>query len=429
MKILITESQFKKILNEDFSNREKTIRAAYELIVKGSHGLGTDPDDIIKGLKMLKNKEDFYRLNGLFSDGRSDYKSFADMINGEFDYGNFANNRDDLVSVCSELSRIEVGFSKANSSSFPYWPVLKTDTNKNMSPIEDYNQSKKDEWDDFPQRTVSNYCRVVAQNAMNRAKKWWMDHLNSSVTKQNFISTYLSVGKKFTTNEVNNIFSNYKNMVNKIEYRLYDDEYIENYPGGYPKESSGYAPPEDTSLIYLNCYNATDNDSMYGTAVHEIQHQLFEYYPLAPQGYMSSIRGDRKNWVAGVDTRDDLYPNELLGISRKYGISLYDLQVLFNKFKIQVKNTDDQGYRCRDTEQISRVEKIRASHGFKEGEKFTISRIKPLFRGGDVNFDFLMYCWFESGMPDLEMYFNGLSGIAMNNQKNNPNNEPNVQNV
>jgi hypothetical protein len=98
-------------------NPEKRVKSSYQLMIDGAAGGGTNPKHIISGIKKLKNKEEFYRLNYLFKDNKTGYKSFNEMIKGEFEYVKIfgLNNSDDFETLKKEFNRLGVEMEDVKS--------------------------------------------------------------------------------------------------------------------------------------------------------------------------------------------------------------------------------------------------------------------------------------------------------------------------
>ena len=90
MKIIITERQyglFSKLLNEQYDY--PLVSGVYNSIRDAVEGLGTNTDGVFNALSKLKSAPDFIYLKSFFEDGKTGYKSFDDMINGEYDSLNY----------------------------------------------------------------------------------------------------------------------------------------------------------------------------------------------------------------------------------------------------------------------------------------------------------------------------------------------------
>jgi len=102
--------QFGESLNEAETPEQFKVRTVYNEIYDGFWGPGTDPQKIINGLNKLTTKEEFIALNNWFVTKKPDgYKSFQDMVNGEFEYSGTENsNKIDLDKIFNKLKELGV---------------------------------------------------------------------------------------------------------------------------------------------------------------------------------------------------------------------------------------------------------------------------------------------------------------------------------
>jgi hypothetical protein len=90
------------------SKKEKNVLDAYELIVDGSANPGTNPQKIVDGLNMIKDRTELNRLLTLFKDDkRTGYDTFGKMINGEFE----SDNQNDLNKITAKLISLKYGYT------------------------------------------------------------------------------------------------------------------------------------------------------------------------------------------------------------------------------------------------------------------------------------------------------------------------------
>jgi hypothetical protein len=81
------------------SQKEKNVKAAYQSMIGGASGMGTDPQKIVNGINMIKDKKELDRLLTLFQDNQTGYDTFGKMIKGEFESG----NQNDLNKITAKL--------------------------------------------------------------------------------------------------------------------------------------------------------------------------------------------------------------------------------------------------------------------------------------------------------------------------------------
>lgn len=102
--------QFGGSLNEAETPLEYKVRNVYNKIYDGFWGPGTNPDEIINALNEITTKEEFLALNNWFVTKKPDgYKSFQDMVNGEFEYDGTSNsNKIDLDKIFNKLKELGI---------------------------------------------------------------------------------------------------------------------------------------------------------------------------------------------------------------------------------------------------------------------------------------------------------------------------------
>ena len=89
------------------SQKEKNVQAAYKLMIDGAENWGTDPQKIVNGLNMIKDKKELDRLLTLFQDNQTGYDTFGKMIKGEFESG----NQNDLNKITAKLKSFGFGYT------------------------------------------------------------------------------------------------------------------------------------------------------------------------------------------------------------------------------------------------------------------------------------------------------------------------------
>ena len=102
--------QFGSSLNEAETPLQFKVRNVYNKITNGFWGPGTNPDEIINALNEITTKEEFLALNNWFVTKKPDgYKSFQDMVNGEFEYDGTTNsNKIDLDKIFNKLKELGI---------------------------------------------------------------------------------------------------------------------------------------------------------------------------------------------------------------------------------------------------------------------------------------------------------------------------------
>jgi hypothetical protein len=99
----------RQYLGEQNTN-SPVVTKAYEEILKGFNGPGTDADMIINGLKNLTTNE-FWELNQMFATKKPlGFASFQDMINSEFEYTEYqmTTNSNDVYEIRKKLKELGI---------------------------------------------------------------------------------------------------------------------------------------------------------------------------------------------------------------------------------------------------------------------------------------------------------------------------------
>ncbi len=221
-------------------NPENRVKASYQLMIDGAEGRGTNPKYIISGIKKLKNKEEFYRLNYLFKDNKTGYKSFNEMIKGEFEYVKIfgLNNSDDFETLKKEFNRLGVEMEdvKSKKEGFKFINLGKgnkplaggdesDNESDNESELDDDNDTKKEK----KKKTgcIKGDCKNGYGTYTYPDGEKYVGHFKNG--KQNGYGTYtFTDGSKYVGNSKDDEFSGYGTMT-------WPDgvKYVGNYKNGY----------------------------------------------------------------------------------------------------------------------------------------------------------------------------------------------------
>jgi hypothetical protein len=398
MKIIITEQQY-KLIKEQITS---PINLAYNQIIDAVKGFGTNPDKLISALDNLKSQNDFYSLNKLFLDGKTGYKSFDEMINGEME----VDNLDDVRKIDNKLYSIGVdttyseGTNRLGNRLFGGY--FKTTYQK---------QIRKN----IPR--VGPTCKSTWSKNLTPAKKYWIQWLSNPITKQKFKKNW----NIKNDGEVNNIFKEYIDVLNKLTLVFYD-----NYNAETPSVRSAYAyvnPEVDNTKIYVNCSNL--DKTPYESLVHEIQHILYDIKPLNPEKQVGDVFVTNKtvkmspkdflNMEKFIKNSKNTVSQSIQDTSKKYGFNTNDLSVILSNAKYHEKI--DPGYVCRETEKMSNIMAVRKYLGIKPGENITKEMLEPYISGykGQTDIDWILYCWALKGFGDINVMLNKMNNLAYQN--------------
>ena len=435
MKILIKESQYNLLLEQNNPNIVK----AYNEIVKGAKfPLGTAKDVILKAFDYIKNSSEFHTLRSMFKDKKTGYSSFEEMINEEYDRFDY----DDIIKLQKKLYSIGVvldferGENRLGSPLFFGNVKITYDTNfKNIENVV----------------KVNNKCTSKYPPLLKQAQDYWRKWLSSPITKQKFKKNWNVQPKNDTVGgkKVDDIFEEYFDCIDSLKLVFYDNTM--RHPPGYneiilSKAKSAYAfvtrtTPEN---VYVNC--SMDDDDALETLIHEIRHLLYEIKPLNPSINISNVfikPGDKKigpKDVLGVlknnsttdsqyDTNSDNSENiklngKILGLPWT-DISFWDLSVKV-EIRRRIKNNNDLGYICRETEKASNIQSIRNLFGIKPGQNITPEMLKPYINNEKHNTDvsWLLLCWASNGFKDIRLFLSDINKLAFQDTKPTDNTRP-----
>lgn len=122
----------KKVLSEQARTIQQSIPAvAYKKMIDGAAYWGTDPEDIVDGINMLNSADEFYQMNDMFKDKKTGYRSFDEMIRGEFEYSTgddktkvADSNREDIEKITKKLKSLGVPYNFGSKNYLEHFSVL-----------------------------------------------------------------------------------------------------------------------------------------------------------------------------------------------------------------------------------------------------------------------------------------------------------------
>jgi len=404
-------------------------------MIKGAKGLGTDPDLIVQGIKTIYSDDEFYRLNTLFQDGRSGYKSFDEMINGEFEYSNGKDsNEKEFNIIKSQLQLLEVPYT-IYYTKYLTWPQLKLTNPKKIAqvlsdlpdgpqPVSTVNTITPSNVK-MNQRCVSGYNKIFAN-----AKSWLKNWLNSDKTKEKFVKNYREAnsGYKFGPVEIETIFKNYNKIIDQTPMKFYNDATTEidgkKLSKEYHEDVGAFAMC-GTNIIYMNC-GAVDNSSddawRLSLTIHEIQHLLHCYFPLNPFHKVYDVfKLGTKN-----STQNSPSSQRPKKIKSEFNFDLTWLED-YSKYIDRVQGEE---YSCEHTEKDSNLLAVRSFLKITPNQSLTKEMFLPYLKGDKwfSDISLILSCWYKQGYPDFNTFINGLNSLAKN-KKNIPQKPAGTQRV
>jgi hypothetical protein len=258
--------------------KEKNVKAAYQSMISGASGMGTDPQKIVNGLNMIKDKKELDRLLTLFQDNQTGYDTFGKMIKGEFGSG----NQNDLNKITAKLKSFGFKYTgKETPDTFrtpKFTPTTKplTATPPAAAPAAPAKteSTNKDKWED-----------VVKYYEGNKDSNWKFDKMDKLEDDENIWD--LVIVNSTDPNDTDS------------QMRIYDDGdvYVWNkgqgtgksrgtweWDGTKPvlkfkdisKNASGYVQPTDTDWSAVTEDNKVIGLNAKGPLVKQVQKILIE---------------------------------------------------------------------------------------------------------------------------------------------------------
>jgi len=333
--------RLKILLLEDVVNK-KLITSIYNQIVLAVSGAGTDTDSILKSISRLQNAIQFKELNKMFSNKKTGYGSFDEIINGEYEVDNYydaakLSNKLRIIGVNSTFDFEEQLFL-GNFKSDPKIAPGETRVNQDIK------------------RTIGlNPTTVAAWKAgLSEAVKFWKNWLNDPITKQKSKNNWSKYGDDLMTDDV---WNEYLNALTNIKLIFYDSSM--NFVGATAAEHDAIAfvNPSTPEYIHCNCTEIVIRDiNKYEILVHEIQHILYNIKPINPEKQIKNAfvkPGTKIETDSNIKATFKTSPNDkvfknMSSESIKLNVPIDTLVIWYNIASAHDKN--DPGYVCRDTE-------------------------------------------------------------------------------
>lgn len=174
---------------------------------------------------------------------------------------------------------------------------------------------------------------------------------------------------------------------------------------------------EGNLIVVNNFYTVDDSKDLEATFVHELQHALYDLKPMTPNESWKKVF-PYKVWVDdpndNTNTPTPISNKESSTIS-KYGLRKYDIDFWKEILKTETnkKTTDDVGYVCRETELASRLVTMKNLLNYSTSQKITVNDFKKFIEDeespyNDENAYWLVLCWVNNGMEDIQTFLNKL---------------------
>ena len=161
MRYILTERQLKVLVEQ--TTKQTIPQKAYQKMIDGAWNSGTNPEDIVDGINLLNTKDEFYALNDLFKLGDfKRYRSFDQMIRGEFEYGGILGlytNEPDIKKITKKLKELGVPFNYGPKNLYKDFTIL----------------SKSDAQLDRQKKINADWCSVkfgLVENQLPKKIQW-----------------------------------------------------------------------------------------------------------------------------------------------------------------------------------------------------------------------------------------------------------------
>lgn len=294
-------------------------------------------------------------------------------------------------------------------------------------------------------------CKSEYENALIKSKEFWKNWLNDPITKQKMTSIHNFKSEEKT----NKIIQKYISAIDKINLSFFDsvkktndgqinlnDEDLEYF---YTEHSYNYAfVGVDPKIIYVNCAN--DTTDKIGVLVHEIQHVLYDIFPINPKKKIGNAfvkKGDRIGSYIDIlssQFRDykktgdqdkirmtgDQIKNLKLNLDKLGVKDVTEINNLIQRYnKIIIANSEPKYgyYGCNLNEKMSNIFTMRSLFNLKPSDKITLNLLKPyiLFEKTNDGISYILLCWAFNGFKDIEDFINDMNLLALKNQKSGDN--------
>lgn len=258
------------VISEQVSESEQRAKNAYQLMIDGASGWGTNPKKIRAGMDILTTRDEFYRMNSLFKDKKTGYESFDEMIRNELEVWGLGNNIGTYKYINSKLDSLSVNYEYRNKK----WNQFYL---KNVKTI------------DQPLATPAPVTPPAAPAAKTPAtvvdnwedvKKYYKNNQNvDPQPSENDTETYeiLTVkenGRTYILNSTNNYFKGIDDRYNRGTWSWNGTQPIFSFKKTARKETTGYVNDNDTTWDVVNDKKKVMGLGASGPLVKELQNVL-----------------------------------------------------------------------------------------------------------------------------------------------------------
>lgn len=273
-----------------------------------------------------------------------------------------------------------------------------------------------------------------------KVREWWLNWLNDPVTKQKAVA---NINANKNANEPNidenwlttKVYPLYNKVLYSLEFRYYNaenqaqDAKYKNIK--FDERDAGAKAFVNDSVPTTVFINVTiDNPTPLDTLIHEVQHLLWNKYPLNPTKQILKIFNNKSN---DTITSDSIYNAELSKVTTKYNIGTDMLK--WWKDEQERLEKSDPGYNSDPNEKMSNIQAVRRYFKLKPGQPITVAMLRPHINNGakdSGNIFWLLMGWAAAKFPDLQQFVNDINALAAKGQDKTiqqPTIQPNNQDI
>ena len=411
MKIILSESQISKIILEQIEKTSTNGFVVVSDILSNSYLLSNNA--ILKGIGLQSNvkKNISIVLKNVSKDN-----SLLIIENVKFSKENLVSNL--------KFKKEPFGSQKTGFVNFEILPKNTTNEQSiiSLTIYVDFVVANKNIRDRLeiklffrvkPQSIRLNKCKTkFNEEELKKSVSWVKGWLNNTSTKQRFIKTW-----KYNTDKTEKIFSEYNKILDqiKLEY-VFSEKPNQGWvdTGGnifqfYGLAKGGYGIP-----ITINC--SKNHSGPQDFFVHEIQHVLDAYHKFYP--YETNLMDDLKSSFSTQKNDSQIKKmSEFFNKLKKEGFDELSWSEIVDVYMWKLEN--DELHLKNPNENISNMWAVRQFLKLKPNEQISKKMLIDNYENDEVMHAICE--WLYSKM-DLQKWLDFRNSIALNQNKQNPNN-------
>jgi len=265
-------------------------------------------------------------------------------------------------------------------------------------------------------------CKSSYEPYFNDAKKWWIDWLSSSVTKNKFRKNWnVGTDDKIDGMKVDDLFKKYISTINNIKL-----VYLTKNADILPVDALAGAIAALPEYLFINCpKHFTGEYSAKEIIIHEIQHIIYRIKPLSPTEQIDNSIPNINFFVNMLNKKFglDIKMVDYNKISKNNGLK-YESYLRWLKIVDDNKNNKNDNYDCETTEKMSNIQGMRYFFNLKPGQDLTLEMLKPYINfekpiTSNLDVGWFLSCWAKRGFGDINAMLSRTNQLAMQDPQNN----------